>query len=82
MHIKPQQPVEHAMPVAAAEVPPQQFKMENPEFALKLDQFRKELEQRNLEVTRREIKKLQQERMESETLLEGRAAEFSVGMEK
>jgi hypothetical protein len=48
------------------------------ELDLKFDMMRGQMEQKAADITARQIHKLLQDRLESDTLLEGRAALFSV----
>jgi hypothetical protein len=52
------------------------------EFEKKLDGMKKEYELKAADIASRQMKKMLQERIESDTLLEGRAALFSVEVEK
>lgn len=52
------------------------------EFDKKLDGMKREYELKAADIASRQMKKMLQERIESDTLLEGRAALFSVEVEK
>lgn len=52
------------------------------EFEKKLDGIKREYELKAADIASRQMKKMLQERIESDTLLEGRAALFSVEVEK
>jgi hypothetical protein len=52
------------------------------EFEKKLDGMKREYELKAADIASRQMKKMLQERIESDTLLEGRAALFSVEVEK
>jgi hypothetical protein len=48
----------------------------------KLASLKREMELKSADISQRQIRKMLQERIESDTLLEGRAAIFSVEVEK
>jgi hypothetical protein len=52
------------------------------EFDKKLASLKREMELKAADISQRQIRKMLQERIESDTLLEGRAALFSVEVEK